>query len=84
MIQVNRHCVNKAVINTKPSLHTEKPVSRQHESEYLGYYGYASYWGSTGFWGAGMYPYTLFTGYTGYTTESGGQLFSANRAIKKA
>ncbi len=71
-------------VKNSPDIDTDKPVSRQHESEYLGYYGYASYWGSTGLWGAGMYPYTLFTGYSGYTTENGGQLVSANRAIKKA
>jgi hypothetical protein len=43
-------------IKNGPSVDVDKPVSRQHEREYSGYYGYPYYWGSPGLWGAGMYP----------------------------
>jgi len=39
-----------------PDIDTDKPVSRQHEMGYLGYYGYPNYWGGGGLWGAGIYP----------------------------
>jgi hypothetical protein len=41
---------------------TDKPVSRQQEMGYLGYYGYGSYWGGGGLWGAGIYPDVLQAG----------------------
>ncbi len=43
-------------IKNGPSVDTDKPVSRQHEQQYFGYYGYPYYWGYSGLWGAGMYP----------------------------
>jgi len=43
-------------IKNSPSIDVDKPVSRQHESEYYGYYGYPYYWGSSWFWGASAYP----------------------------
>jgi hypothetical protein len=42
-----------------PDIDTDKPVSRQQEMGYLGYYGYGSYWGGGGLWGAGIYPDVL-------------------------
>jgi hypothetical protein len=33
-------------VENSPDIDTHKPVSRQHESEYLGYYGYPMYWGA--------------------------------------
>jgi len=42
-----------------PDIDTDKPISRQHESGYLDYYGYPYYWGSGGFWGAGSFPSLL-------------------------
>src|SRR5690606_16260580 len=35
---------------------THRPVSRQHERDYLSYYGYPSYWEMGGVWGAIEYP----------------------------
>ncbi|MEO8127225.1 MAG: PRC-barrel domain-containing protein [Bryobacteraceae bacterium] len=32
-------------VEQSPPIDTQKPVSRQHEAAYLGYYGYAPYWG---------------------------------------
>jgi hypothetical protein len=45
-----------------PDIDTDKPVSRQHEIGYLGYYGYPNYWGGGGLWGAGLYPDVLQAG----------------------
>ncbi len=45
-----------------PDIDTEKPVSRQQEMGYLGYYGYGQYWGGGGLWGAGLYPDVLQAG----------------------
>lgn len=45
-----------------PDIDTDKPVSRQHEMGYLGYYGYGKYWGGGGLWGAGIYPDLLQAG----------------------
>jgi hypothetical protein len=43
-------------IKGSPDTDTDKPVSRQHESEYLGYYGYPPYWSQPALWGMGLYP----------------------------
>ncbi len=61
----------KQRIESSPSIDTDKPVSRQYETGYLGYYGYPDYWGGMGLWGAGYFPGTLHNGaggnrYRGY------------------
>ena len=43
-------------VKNSPNIDTDKPVSRQHELEYLGYYNYPIYWGGAGMWGGGAYP----------------------------
>ncbi|CAB3774777.1 PRC-barrel domain-containing protein [Paraburkholderia humisilvae] len=43
-------------VRDSPNIDTDKPVSRQHETEYLGYYGYPAYWGGAYLWGVGAYP----------------------------
>jgi uncharacterized protein YrrD len=48
--------ITKEQIKNGPDIDTDKPVSRQHEMGYLGYYGYPNYWGGGGLWGAGFYP----------------------------
>ncbi len=35
-------------VKKSPDIDTEKPVSRQHEMQYLGYYGYPYYWDGIG------------------------------------
>jgi uncharacterized protein YrrD len=45
-------------IEKSPDVDTDKPVSRQNEEQYFGYYGYPYYWGGQGLWGEGMYPYS--------------------------
>ncbi|MDQ2667807.1 MAG: PRC-barrel domain-containing protein [Gemmatimonadota bacterium] len=42
-------------IEDSPSPDTDKPVSRQFEENYYGYYGWPMYWGGAYMWGA--YPY---------------------------
>jgi hypothetical protein len=63
--------ISKEQVKNSPSIDIDKPVSRQYESSYLGYYGYPYYWGGMGLWGAGYYPGTPFNGastqsYSGY------------------
>ena len=54
--------LTRAQIQSSPDIDTDKPVSRQHEMGYLGYYGYGMYWGGGGLWGAGIYPDELQAG----------------------
>jgi PRC-barrel domain protein len=49
-------------VRHSPDIDTDKPVSRQHERQYLGYYRYPYYWGSVGLWAGGTYPNTMLTG----------------------
>jgi len=48
--------ITREQVKNSPDISTEKPVSRQHESEFLSYYGYPDYWGGAGLWGQGIYP----------------------------
>jgi hypothetical protein len=54
-------------VKKSPSIDADKPVSRQHELEYLNYYNYPRYWGGTGLWGDDTYPGMLLSnaGYGG-------------------
>jgi hypothetical protein len=61
--------LTKAQVENSPNIDTDKPVSRQNEEQYIGYYGYSSYWGGDALWGAGLYPYVLAPGYAGYGSE---------------
>ncbi len=46
-----------------PDIDTNKPVSRQHEMDYLDYYGYPYYWGGSSLWGGEMGPNMLMPGF---------------------
>ncbi len=46
--------LTKKQIEDSPSLNSDKPVSRQFEVSYYGYYGYPMYWGGSYMWG--YYP----------------------------
>jgi hypothetical protein len=46
-------------VEGSPSIDTQKPVSRQHETEFLSYYGYEPYWEGPYRWGAAAYPYPM-------------------------
>ena len=60
--------INKEQVKNSPDIDTEKPVSRQHEMRYLGYYGYPNYWDGAGLWGAGAYPNLMRPGYPGFAS----------------
>jgi hypothetical protein len=49
--------LTKKQIEDSPSLDSDKPVSRQFEEAYYGYYGWPMYWGGPYNWGA--YPYIV-------------------------
>lgn len=48
--------LTRVQVAKSPDIDTDKPVSRQQEMGYLGYYGYGNYWGGGGLWGGGLYP----------------------------
>lgn len=66
--------ISKKQIENGPGIETDKPVSRQYERTYLGYYGYPYYWGGCSLWGDNYYPGTYrqgmdaqdYDGYSGY------------------
>jgi hypothetical protein len=43
-------------VESAPDVDTHRPISRQHEAAYLGYYGYPYYWGGPYMWGDAYYP----------------------------
>jgi hypothetical protein len=49
--------LTKKQIEDSPSLNSDKPVSRQFEQAYYGYYGWPIYWGGGYMWGS--YPYLV-------------------------
>lgn len=61
--------IAKEQVKNSPDIDTDKPVSRQNEMQYLGYYGYPYYWGGVGMWGEGLHPYALEPGFAGYRLD---------------
>jgi hypothetical protein len=53
--------LTKKQVANSPDIDTHKPVSRQHEAAFLGYYGYPYYWGGPYLWGPAAYPANLAT-----------------------
>jgi hypothetical protein len=51
--------LTKKQIEDSPSLNSDRPVSRQFEETYYGYYGWPMYWGGPYLWGASYYPYII-------------------------
>ncbi len=43
--------LSRKQIEESPTLYTDKPVSRQFEQDYYGYYGWPIYWGGANTWG---------------------------------
>jgi PRC-barrel domain len=60
LIDQSRHAVslslNRERIEGSPNIDTDKPVSRQHESEIARYYGYTPYWVGATRWATGPMP----------------------------
>jgi len=48
-------------VRNSPNIDTDKPVSRQHEIAYSGYYGYPYYWAGPCMWGPAAYPGGVMT-----------------------
>jgi hypothetical protein len=48
--------ITREQVKNSPDIDTDKPVSRQHEIQYLGFYGYPYYWSRVGIYGGGAYP----------------------------
>jgi len=48
--------LTKKQVENSPNIDTDKPVSRQHEIAYSGYYGYPYYWDGPFLWGPAYYP----------------------------
>jgi hypothetical protein len=71
-------------VRNSPDIDTHKPVSRQHEMEYLGYYSYPYYWGGAGFWGAGVYPSMSLMGIGSAQAEPGLPALTARPASDAA
>src|SRR5664279_109317 len=58
VIKENQHItidLTKKQIEDSPPLNSDKPVSRQFEEAYYGYYGWPMYWGGPYIWGS--YPH---------------------------
>jgi len=53
--------ISRQQVKNSPDIDTDKPVSRQHEMQYLGYYGYPYYWGGIGPWGNTLTPGLMLT-----------------------
>jgi hypothetical protein len=54
--------LSRRQVADSPDIDTDKPVSRQQEMGYLGYFRYGRYWGGGGLWGASLYPDALQAG----------------------
>ncbi len=65
--------ITRQQVRDSPDIDTDKPISRQHESGYLGYYGYPYYWGGGGLWGAESFPSLLLNVSEHGMAESGGR-----------
>lgn len=65
--------ITKEQVKNSPDVDTEKPVSRQHEIDYFGYYGYPFYWGGAGIWGGGLYPDMMMPDYVGFESTPHGE-----------
>ena len=48
--------LTKKQVENSPNIGMHQPVSRQHEAEYCGYYGYPYYWGGPFLWGPAFFP----------------------------
>ncbi len=57
--------ITKEQVRNSPPIDTHRPVSRQYETDYLGYYGYPAYWGGAGLWGGYAYPFLPAMGTAG-------------------
>jgi sporulation protein YlmC with PRC-barrel domain len=52
--------ITKEQVKDSPDIDTDKPVSRQYESLFLGFYGYPMYWGEDAYAGMAMPGYASY------------------------
>ncbi|NDP59772.1 MAG: PRC-barrel domain containing protein [Oxalobacteraceae bacterium] len=64
--------ISKDQVSKSPDIATDKPVSRQHEMAYSGYYDYPYYWIGSGYWGGGMVPNQMMPGRGGIGRSDAG------------
>jgi hypothetical protein len=57
-------------VKDSPHIDTDKPVSRQHESEFLRHYDYPYYWVGSGLWGDGLVPNQMISDYETHPMEA--------------
>ena len=80
--------LTKEQVEGAPPSDTQRLVSRQHESAYLGYYGYPNYWGGPYLWGAAFAPSDLVrplpvpVGDTASKNQSGDSHLRSTQAVK--
>jgi uncharacterized protein YrrD len=75
--------ITREQVKNSPDIDTDKPVSRQHELDYLDYYGYPAYWDSAGLWGAGGLPGMMLPD-AGLTPVSAGATPTEERRVARA
>ena len=63
--------ITREQVRSSPDIDTDKPVTRQHEMEYSGHYGYPYYWSGTAYWGSGLYPNLMLPGAGGLGSREG-------------
>lgn len=73
--------ITKEQVKGSPDIDTDKPVSRQHEMGYLGYYGYPYYWGGAGLWGESAYPQIMLTKASQAVADAQHKELSEKRAL---
>jgi len=78
--------ITREQVKNSPDIDTDKPVSRQHEIDTLGYYGYPAYWDGVGLWGAASMPGLMLpeVGYTGAGTAALSADLADNPALAEA
>jgi len=54
--------ITQEQVRDSPDIDTQRPVSRQHERQYLDYYGYPYYWTGSGIWGTHASPGQMLAG----------------------
>ncbi len=68
--------LTKKQVEDSPSWDSDKPVSRQFEESFHGYYGYPMYWGGPYSWGA--YPYIVRDRSNWKESNQGGKAWDAH------
>ncbi|MGI8965948.1 MAG: PRC-barrel domain-containing protein [Limisphaerales bacterium] len=68
--------LTKKQIEDSPSLNSDKPVSRQFEEAYYGYYGWPMYWSGPNMWGP--YPYIVRAPEKQNKSNQGGKAWDAH------